>query len=994
MGIQSTLRLLARRRRPVLSVVLLVGANASVARAARSLLNQQSVDGEVLALVMDSCPPPEREALGALARRNRRVRVIEGGLGTVLEAARGRMLTIMSASDAAARDGYGTIPADGEVHLGGARPLAQGPGPGVPEPRRLTSITSAPELLDGFIPGRVVAPASAWVTAAAGIGDAAPQEAARTAALRLVLGAQPVLVEPADLVLVGAVPKPGWDADLSAVASAIAADRRLLAGGGEALLGVLHGRALVDLAAGAPAQPDDAVERLRAVTRSALPDADTVAWGALPFSDRLLLWVLGHAGSADLLEVLASRYEDTPAVPLTAAAGGLRADPPVLERIAPVPAQVRAVTDADLRIHQVLRACRWIGEDGLLLEGWAYVPGVDPCADPGPEVVLIGVDGREVARADVERIAAPLADLEAEDPWRSYTGSGYRATVSLAGIPSAPMRVQLRLRVAGRLLEQPVPPPLGTRRPRTSATGWSAAADGGALVIRPSAAGEAPPGAGGLAPDGVSVARASLDGGRLRVGGPGPVPADLAITAAASSGRFPLTTTVAAGGWAAELDLADPSLPSGGFVLRWSAAGSEGRCVTGAALDGPPTELAGRVRRVRLRPQADGGLEMSIIAPVDPQYRSRYGRRLLIEEDWGPLVPGIFFETFSGKSAGDNPGAIRDELIARSTPVPLWVSVRDGTVSVPAGATPIVVGTPEWFRALRTARLLVVNDHLPHWFTKDPGQRLLQTWHGTPIKRLLNDAPPTSVTLPYRRLMARQAPQWDLLLAQSPAAAADLRHGLGYAGQVLVGEQPRNTGLLGGQAKAGRVRAQLGIGPAEPVILYAPTWREGLRRPHQDASELLDAGALARATGAVVLLRSHHMNSLRAHADRVIGVGRYPSVEDLMLASDLLITDYSSVIFDWALTGRPALLHLPDLEAYRDRERGFYRDWPADSGLPVTRTQAQVQARAAELLAAGPVPAVVDPAPIRASLDAVCAWIDTVLPGAVPTRPGEEEPHE
>lgn len=136
------------------------------------------------------------------------------------------------------------------------------------------------------------------------------------------------------------------------------------------------------------------------------------------------------------------------------------------------------------------------------------------------------------------------------------------------------------------------------------------------------------------------------------------------------------------------------------------------------------------------------------------------------------------------------------------------------------------------------------------------------------------------------------------------------------------------------------------------------------------------------------------MNALPGGGACVLDVSRYESLEALMLAADLLITDYSSVIHDWGLTGRPALLHVPDLETYRERERGFYRDWPDDSGLPVSRTQVEAEARAAELLAGGPVPAAVDPASIRASLDAVCAWIDTVLPGAVPARPGEEDPHE
>ncbi|SDN06313.1 CDP-glycerol glycerophosphotransferase family protein [Actinomyces ruminicola] len=789
---------------------------------------------------------------------------------------------------------------------------------------------------------------------------------------------------------------------MAALAANVAADRRTLADLDPSLLGHLHHRALLGLAAGASAQPDAAVERLRALARTVLPeDAAAPLWYTLPLLDRVRLWVLAHGTTVDLLEVLASQYEDTTAVPLTLGKGDLRADPPVLERITPMPACLCAVTEADLSIRQVLRECSWLDADRLVLDGWAYVPGLGPDALLAPEIVLLPADKdvapETVVGACVERVEAPLADLDADDPWRTYTGSGYRAVLDLAGLPARPLRAQLRIRAGEALLAQPIPPPLGSRRLCPSPAGWSVDVDGEALLIRPtlpreSVAGSADP---NLHPTGmVVVDAAALDGDRLVLSGSIPRDAGLAVEAVSSRVDIPLVTTVTAEGWAAILDLADPTFPSGGYFLRWTMADATGRCIAGVDLDGPPTELAGHARRVRLRPQPDGSLDLSIIAPVAPQHRSLYARRLLIEEDWGPLVPGIFFETFSGKSVGDNPGAIRDELIRRGTQVPLWVSVRDGTVPVAAGATPVVVGTPEWFRALHTAQLLVINDNLPHWFAKRPDQTILQTWHGTPIKHLLADAPRKSITLPYWRLMARQVPQWDLLLAQTPDAADDLRHGLGYAGPVLIGEQPRNAGLLGGATTARSIRRELGISEDEAVILYAPTWREGLRQPQGDAPVLLDVGALARATGAVVLLRSHHMNALQDTSERVLDVSRHPSIEALMLASDLLITDYSSVVFDWALTGRPAVLHVPDLEAYRDRERGFYRDWPGDSGLPVTRTQAEAEARAAELLASGKQPQV-DGGPIRESLDAICAWVDMVLsglPGVAPARTGEEEP--
>jgi glycosyl/glycerophosphate transferase, teichoic acid biosynthesis len=295
--------------------------------------------------------------------------------------------------------------------------------------------------------------------------------------------------------------------------------------------------------------------------------------------------------------------------------------------------------------------------------------------------------------------------------------------------------------------------------------------------------------------------------------------------------------------------------------------------------------------------------------------------------------------------------------------------------------------------ALRTSRVIVTNDHLPSWFSKREGQHLLQTWHGTPIKKLLHDAPRT-VTLRYRRLMARQVPQWDLLLAQTPQAGRRLQRALGYHGQVRVGEYPRNVRLLGGSEVRRRVRHELGIGQEQPVILYAPTWRESLR-PDKRAVDCgtaggpgpagaLDGEHLADRLGAVVLMRSHHMN----RAGRVPGtidVSGYPSVEELMVAADILVSDYSSIFFDFALTGKPAVAYVPDLTFYRDVERGLYGFWPLESGLPVAVDHDGLTSHLHRVLggidAAGGrcAPPEVDPVPILDNLAWIRGWVTRFL---------------
>ena len=109
------------------------------------------------------------------------------------------------------------------------------------------------------------------------------------------------------------------------------------------------------------------------------------------------------------------------------------------------------------------------------------------------------------------------------------------------------------------------------------------------------------------------------------------------------------------------------------------------------------------------------------------------------------------------------------------------------------------------------------------------------------------------------------------------------------------------------------------------------------RLENQEGRWSLDGEHLADRLGVVVLMRSHHMN----RAGRVPGaidVSGYPSVEELMVAADILVSDYSSIFFDFALTGKPAVAYVPDLTFYRDVERGLYGRWPLESGLPVAST--------------------------------------------------------
>src|SRR5690606_37289810 len=149
---------------------------------------------------------------------------------------------------------------------------------------------------------------------------------------------------------------------------------------------------------------------------------------------------------------------------------------------------------------------------------------------------------------------------------------------------------------------------------------------------------------------------------------------------------------------------------------------------------------------------------------------------------------------------------------------------------------------------------------------------------------------------------------------------------------VWIEGYPRNDVLMTGDRD--EIRTRLGIGADEKAILYAPTWRDDRDR----IVEFLDLPALAQQTDAVVLVRGHS-RTLAAGQDatgpRVVDVTAYPDIAQLLLAADVLLTDYSSVMFDFTATGKPIHFFTPDLDHYRGELRGFYFDLAARAPGPL-----------------------------------------------------------
>jgi CDP-glycerol glycerophosphotransferase len=325
----------------------------------------------------------------------------------------------------------------------------------------------------------------------------------------------------------------------------------------------------------------------------------------------------------------------------------------------------------------------------------------------------------------------------------------------------------------------------------------------------------------------------------------------------------------------------------------------------------------------------------------------QYLRKLQYRPGAKPLnTNAVLFESFQGKNIGDNPLDIYYELIKRRPDLEfIWTT--SPTTEAPAGARGVRFGSKEWLDAIATSKYLVNNSNFPWYFRKVPGQVYLQTWHGTPLKRLGRDIPDYQMTKSYIDTMDREALAWDYLIAPNQFCVDVFPSAFNYKGRFILTGYPRND-RLSTTSPAGRqaIREKLGVtDPNLKLVMYAPTWRDFKRTAtgKWDTVNFLDKN-IQLPEGFQLLFRGHH-NTHAAHTDAVAGnaidVTKYPDVTDLYLAADVLVTDYSSVMFDYTVTGKPILFLAPDLERYRS-ERGFYFDYEAEVPGPILNTDAQL----------------------------------------------------
>lgn len=300
----------------------------------------------------------------------------------------------------------------------------------------------------------------------------------------------------------------------------------------------------------------------------------------------------------------------------------------------------------------------------------------------------------------------------------------------------------------------------------------------------------------------------------------------------------------------------------------------------------------------------------------------------------------LFFESFHGKQYSDNPRAIYEYIQENSSQYQCIWAVKKGYEDyfIQNNIPYVRRLSFKWVLTMPRAEYWFFNTRMPSWMRKGRHTTYVQTWHGIPLKKLGLDIEdvkmPGADTKKYRQAFLKESKRWDYLISPNSYTTEIFRQAFGYAGAVLEKGYPRNDILIKEKENIflkEELKKKLEIPINHQVLLYAPTWRDNefIEKGKYTLNNRFPFEKVLKANPeTTILTRMHYLVSesmdFGIYGSRVKNVSDYPDIRELYLITDVLITDYSSVMFDFALLKRPIFLYMYDHENYRENLRGFY----------------------------------------------------------------------
>ena len=296
----------------------------------------------------------------------------------------------------------------------------------------------------------------------------------------------------------------------------------------------------------------------------------------------------------------------------------------------------------------------------------------------------------------------------------------------------------------------------------------------------------------------------------------------------------------------------------------------------------------------------------------------------------------IVFNNFYGKGYGDSPKYIAEEILRRGLDVDMVWLVSDVSLECPAAIRKVKLQSLKASYELSTAKVIVSNVRATLPYKKKLTQYYIQTWHGSVAFKAIEKDAIDKLRPDYVREAIADSRMISLFLSSNSIQTHEIQTCFWYDGEIFESGSPRNDMLFMGDNVKNRIKQRLGLVPDTKVVLYAPTFRDDFRT---DVYNLNLPEVCSRLTsrlgGRWTALARLHPNVMEAgimvYGDTVLNASSYPDMQELLLIADVLITDYSSTIYDAAIMHKLVLLYAPDLDDYK-ANRGLkqvYFDFPA-----------------------------------------------------------------
>ena len=283
----------------------------------------------------------------------------------------------------------------------------------------------------------------------------------------------------------------------------------------------------------------------------------------------------------------------------------------------------------------------------------------------------------------------------------------------------------------------------------------------------------------------------------------------------------------------------------------------------------------------------------------------------------------IVLNNFQGRGYGDSPKYIAEEIIRQKLPYDLVWLVADLNMELPSGIRKVKLQSVRASYELSTAKVIISNVKVALPYHKKRSQFYIQTWHGSMAFKAIEKDAQEKLNPNYLKETIADSKQINLFLSCNSVQTQEIQTIFWYDGEIFESGSPRNDMLYKPIQYKDAVKRKLGMEPSTKVVLYAPTFRDDFRTDVYNLDLALVSKSLSDSLGGEwrMLVRLHpnvmKENIVKLTSDS-IDVTSYPDMQELLLVADVLITDYSTIIYDMAIMRKIILLYAPDLDDYKN----------------------------------------------------------------------------